>query len=83
MNAMQMTRRTAQWMAGTIALPAAVLTLGGALRPAEHDAQLGAGREPCGYDAAGRAARAAREIAAAAWPTRPGSRSNAGSNVKT
>lgn len=49
MKAMKTTNRPTQWIAGTVALLATLLTMGGPLILAEHYAQTGASREASSY----------------------------------
>jgi hypothetical protein len=51
------TSRQTQWIAGTVAALATLLTMGGSLTLAEHYAQTGASRDASGYYAAQQARR--------------------------
>jgi hypothetical protein len=57
MKTVMTTSRQTQWMAGTVAALATLLTMGGSLTLAEHYAQTGAGRDASGYYAAGQIRR--------------------------
>ena len=51
------TSRQMQWIAGTFAALATLLTMGGSLTLAQHYAQTGASRDPSGYYATGQVRR--------------------------
>ena len=59
MKAVMSTNRRAQWMAGTLAALATLLTMGGSLVLADHYAQSGASLDASGYYAAGQIRRIA------------------------
>jgi hypothetical protein len=59
MNAALMTGKRTQWTAGTAAVLAGLLTVGGPLLLAEHYAQAGASEDPSGYHVAEQARRGA------------------------